>query len=484
MGVKNNFIYSSILTLSQYIIGLITFPYVSRVLGVSNIGIVSFVDNTINYFVLFSTLGISVIGAREIAKHRDNKEKLNSVFSSLVALFMIYTAFVFAVFIIVVLCIPKLNIYKELFFIGTAKIIFSVFLIEWLYRGIENFRYITIRNIAIRLIYVCALFLLVKNKEDYTLYFILTTGVVVINAIINIVYSKKFVKLSFKSITLKPYFRQSVYLGSYSILTSMYTTFNIMYLGFVSDTTQVGYYWAALTIYGIILGFFSAFTGVMLPRMSSLLAEGNVIQFKQMINKSFNALFTICFPLIIGSVMLAPQIIRILSGAEYDGAIIPMQIIMSLVMVVGIAQILSVQVLMPMQKDKLILIASIIGASIGILFNILLVRTYGCIGTAIVLLLSETFVASYYIFIVCKNNILSFPWKPLVNNLLYSVPYLFICYGSMLLFDRSILILFFAGLTSAIYFILINIYILKNTELLGILQSIRKYIFIDINQAE
>lgn len=479
MGVKKNFIYNSILTLSQYIIGLITFPYVSRVLGVSNIGIVSFVDNTINYFVLFSTLGISVIGAREVAKHSDNKEKLNSVFSSLVSLFMIYTTIVLSVFIVAVLSIPKLNIYKELFFIGTAKLIFSVFLIEWLYRGIENFRYITIRNVAIRLIYVCALFLLVKNREDYKLYFILTTGVVVINAIINMAYSKKFVSLSFKNITLKPYIKQSVYLGSYFILTSMYTTFNIMYLGFVSDTKQVGYYWAALTIYGIILGFFSAFTGVMMPRMSSLLAEGNVIQFRQMINKSFNALFTICFPLIIGSIMLAPQIIKILSGDEFNGAIIPMQIIMSLVMVVGIAQILAVQVLMPMQKDKFILIASIIGASIGILFNILLVRTYGSVGTAIVLLLSETFVTAYYIFIVGKNNILSFPWKPLINNLLYSIPYLLICYGSSLLFDKSIFILMFAGLASALYFLLVNIYILKNAELLGIMQSLRRYIFID-----
>lgn len=479
MSIKRNFFYNSILTLSQYIIGLITFPYVSRVLGVSNIGIVSFVDNTINYFVLFSTLGIGIIGAREIARFSNDTEKRNSVFSSLVAMFMIFTFVVLVAYIVAVLCIPKFNIYKELFYIGTAKLIFTVFLIEWFYRGVENFRYITIRNIVIKLLYVCSLFVFVKNKEDYVIYFILTTGVVVINALINILYARNFVRFSFKDITLKPYFKQSFLLGSYAILTSMYTTFNVMYLGLVSGTTQVGYYWAALTIYGIILGFYSSFTGVMMPRMSSLLSQGNKNEFLQMIYKSFNVLFTICIPLVIGSVMLAPQIISILSGDEYKGAIIPMQIIMLLILVVGIAQILAIQVLMPMQKDKLILSASVIGASIGILLNLLLVRTFGSIGTALVLLISETSVTSYYIYIVCKNGILDFPWKSLVNNLLYSIPYFFICCTALLLFDRTILIFLFAGLASSIYFILINKYILKNIELLGILQSIRKAIGID-----
>lgn len=473
MGIKSNIIYNSVLTLSQYVIGLITFPYVSRVLGVSNIGVVSFVDNTINYFVLFSTLGISIIGTREIAKYRNNKEKLNSVFSSLVALFIIYTSIVLFAYIITVTYVAKLNIHKELFYIGTAKLIFSVFLIEWFFRGIENFKYITIRNITLKLIYVCTLFIFVKTKDDYVIYFVLTTGVVVINAIINILYAQNFVKFSFKIITLLPYFKQSLFLGSYFVLTSMYSTFNVMYLGLVSDTTQVGLYWTALTLYSIILGFFSAFTGVMLPSMSSLLAQGNNTKFKQMIDKSFNIISTICFPLIFVSIMLAPQIINILSGPEYSGAIIPMQIIMLLILVVGVAQILAAQVLMPLRKDKLILTASIIGATIGILLNLILVKTFGSTGTAIVLLVSETSVTSYYIYVVSKNKIFTFPWRIFAHNLLYSIPYILVCYLSSQLFDRPIFILMVAGFVSLTYFVLINIYILKNAELLGILHSIR-----------
>ena len=66
MPIKQNFIYNSILTLSQYIIAIIVFPYVSRVLGVNNIGIVGFIDNTINYFSLFALMGINLVGVRRL----------------------------------------------------------------------------------------------------------------------------------------------------------------------------------------------------------------------------------------------------------------------------------------------------------------------------------------------------------------------------------------------------------------------------------
>lgn len=472
MGIKGNFFYNSLLTLSSYIAGLVTFPYVSRVLGASNIGTVSFVDSTINYFIIFSTLGIGIIGVREIARYRNDREKMNIAFSGLVTMCMIFTAVVMAVYIAAFLLIPKFNAQRELFFIGAAKLLFSAFLIEWFYRGIENFKYITIRTLAIKLVYILSLFVFVRSKTDYKIYFVLTVAVVVVNSLINSAYARNFVSFSFRGVALKPYFKQSFVLGSYTVLTSMYTTFNVIFLGMNANSEQVGYYWAALKIYGIFLGFFSALTAVMMPRMSSLLSEGREEAFRQMILKSFDALFTVCFPLMIGAIVLAPQIIKLLSGDGFTGAVVPMQIIMPLVLVVGIAQILAIQVLMPMKKDRAILIASLIGAGMGVLLNFILVGRYGSTGSAVVLLVSETAVTVWYLFIAIKNDIIDFPWKTLQLNLLYSIPYLLLCYGSTLLFKNTIPALLAAGFSSAIYFIMIQKYILKNTDLLGVLKAI------------
>lgn len=475
MGVKSNISYNLILTLSGYFIGLITFPYVSRVLGVSNLGIISFVDNTINYFILFSTLGASTIGTREIARYKGDKDKVNSVFTNLILLYIIYSFIVLLLYFIAVTFIDKLNIYKELFYIGAAKLLFSVFLIEWLYKGLENFKFITSRSVIIKVTYVVSLFVFVKDSNDYKLYFILTTLSVVINALINILYSKKIIKFVHYGINLKYYLKQTLILGSYSILTSMYTTFNIMYLGFVSDTIQVGYYWAAIKIYTIILGFYTAFTGALMPRMSSLLSLGEKDKYNLLIIKSFDILFAFCFPLIIISIIHAPQIIRVLSGSEFAGAILPMKIIMPLVLVVGIAQILAIQVLIPLQKDKTILHASMIGALFGVLCNIVFVRKFGATGSALVLFLSELSVALFYMYICKKNHILKFPYVKIIKYLIVSLPYILISYISSQIFkDKDVLIIVFTVAFSLFYFVFSHKYFLNSGTIHGIYESIKR----------
>ena len=69
-----NFIYSFTLTSSNLIFSFITYPYVSRVLGVNNIGTCDYVDSIINYFVLLSTLGLDSYGIRAIAKCKEDKD--------------------------------------------------------------------------------------------------------------------------------------------------------------------------------------------------------------------------------------------------------------------------------------------------------------------------------------------------------------------------------------------------------------------------
>lgn len=470
MGLKSNISYNVILTLSGYVIGLISFPYISRVLGVSNIGVVSFVDNIVNYFVLFATLGASTIGTREIAKYKGDKDRVNIVFSNLILLYSIYTFLVIIAYYFAVNYIDKLKVYQELFYIGAAKLIFSVFLIEWLYRGLENFKFITTRSILVKLFYLVSIFIFVKNSDDYIVYFILTTLSVVVNSIINILYSKNVVKFTLKEINLKPYLKQSILLGSYSLLTSMYTTFNVMYLGIVTDTTQVGYYWAAIKVYTIILGLYTAFTGAIMPRMSSLLASGSIDSFKIVINKSFDILLALSPLVIVISIIHAPQIINILSGAEFYGAVLPMQIVMPLVFVVGTAQILAMQVLIPMKKDRIILNASFIGAIVSIISNIIFVGKLGAVGSAIVLLLCEFSVTAYYIFICYNNKIIVLPWTKILKYMAASIPYIVICFISILIFAKfEFYMLIFSSVFSVIYFFISNKYYLKNDTISNIL---------------
>ena len=142
-SVKQNLAYSTLLTMSTYLVPLIVFPYISRTLGVGGIGIVDTIDNMIDYCILFSMMGLTSVGVREIAKNKDNPEALSQTFKDLFALNLCSTAFIALAFVLIVALSPTLQGYGMLVPIGILKLTANLFWIEWFYTGLEEFRYIT-----------------------------------------------------------------------------------------------------------------------------------------------------------------------------------------------------------------------------------------------------------------------------------------------------------------------------------------------------
>lgn len=456
ISVKRNFIYSSILTISNYIFPLLTFPYVTRVLGVENMGIYNFVDSIVQYFTIFSMLGITTIGIREIAKNRNNAKELSKTFSSLLTLNLLTTLFAVFILLIFSFIIPKFQQYQEMIFLAGARILFNALLIEWFYKGIENFRYITLRSIIIRSIYVVSVFVFVRDSNDYVLYFGLTSLALVVNAIINIIYSRKYVHYSLSIISFKPYIKSLLVLGIYQILTSMYTSFNVIYLGLTATDKEVGYYTTAVRLYTIILSLFTAFTGVMLPRMSSLIAEKKYDEFKRMTKLSINVLIVFVMPLIVICEVFSPHIIQIIAGNGYEGAIIPMRIVIPLMLIIGYEQIIIVQILTPMKKDKAIFVNSVWGCGVGLISNIMLVPCLQAIGSSIVWVFSELVVlisAQYFVF---RFTGYSFPLKLLLRELCYMIPIMIVDVLILLNIESGVIsLLIGVGITYLYYFIIV-----------------------------
>lgn len=416
-SIKKNFAYKSLMTVSLYLMAFITFPYVSRVLGVERIGLVGFVDNTVNYFLLFASMGIGILGVREIAAVKNETTDRNVVYSRILGLNVQFTICVSVIYLILIQFIPQIQEYKALFYIGFAKILFTAFLVEWFFIGIEQFKYISLRDILVKAIYVIAVFMFVRTTDDYALYFILTVGVVVVSALVNSLYARRYIRILWKEMFSFHYLKQNISLGIYKIMTSMYMTFNVMFLGFASDNIEVGYYTTAFKLYTAILSLFTAFTNVMLPRMSAIWASGDSDEFDRLIQKSVSLFSAFTFPVMAFGIVLAPQIILLISGSGYEGAIVPMRIIMPAIFFVGMGQILAIQILMPMKKDGVLLKASVIGASASLLINIFIVASLRSIGSAVVLLVSECLVSLTYMSYVFRYKLASLPVKKIFLSL-------------------------------------------------------------------
>ena len=467
-SLKKNVVYSSILTCAGYVFPLITYPYVSRVLGVTNIGTCNFVDSIINYFSLISMMGIGTIGVREIVACGNDINKRSKVFSNLFWLNGLATLIACIALLIAIFTVKQLYEYKELMFIGFVKLATSFLAIEWFFRGIENFKYITERSIIVKCIYVIAVFVFIHDKDDIIIYYFLSgVFITTINAFLNINYARKFVHLLKRGITFKPYLKSFFILGFYALLTSMYTTFNTAFLGFKGGSTEVGYYATAIKLFSIILSLYTAFTTVMMPRMSSLLAEGRTEEFREKLNTSNDLLMAFTLPLVIIGFIYAPEVISIISGKGYEGAIIPMRIIMPLVFIIGYEQILVIQTLMPLKKDKAIFINSVIGATIGIILNIILVPIYKSIGSSVVWLCSELSVFASAQYFVIKYTRIQFPLRKFGYFLLLSILPALLCIGIRYI-SNNILVRLSILFVDAIYYFYMYVYVAK----IGLLRSI------------
>ena len=130
MSIKKNFVYSSILTVSNYLFPLLTFPYISRVLGVTNIGICNYVDSIITYFCVFSAMGVAVVGVREIAQVSDQEKKRSNVFFSILSINAFFTFLSIIVLVLCVLFVKDFQQYRTLFYIGILKLVSNLFLVE------------------------------------------------------------------------------------------------------------------------------------------------------------------------------------------------------------------------------------------------------------------------------------------------------------------------------------------------------------------
>ena len=165
-SLKLNFIMNAILTMSQFIFPLITFPYVSRILLPEGTGKVSFATSVVSYFAMFAQLGIPTYGIRACAKVRDNKEKLTKTVQELFIINFAMSLIAYAALFGAIAFVPRLRQDKSLFLIVSLTILFNAIGMEWLYKELEQNTYITIISIIFKFIDLIAMFSLIHHNRE------------------------------------------------------------------------------------------------------------------------------------------------------------------------------------------------------------------------------------------------------------------------------------------------------------------------------
>lgn len=401
-SIKSNYIFNLLNSVSQLLFPLITFPYASRIMMADGIGQVQFFSSIISYISLFTCLGIPMYAIREVAKVRSDAAKMSTTTIEILLLHAMLTILGYVAAAIICMTVSDVQTDIPLFLILSATIFFTAIGCEWFYQGIEDFKYVAIRGLVVKIISVALLFLFVKTKEDILWYGAYTVFGVLGGNIFNFLRLRKYVDRRIVNIhDLHPlrHLKPAIHIFVFNVITSIYLQLNTMLLGFLKDVAAVGYFTAATKLMYMTMSVSNSLGSVMMPRASNLIAENKMNEFKNVVQKSYDFIIAISIPLTIGLIFTSKSAILLLSGNSFYPSILASQIAAINIISIGISGVMGMQILYPMGKINIVILCTFLGAITNVIVNVLLIPHYGHYGTAIAFATTELVVTVSMYFI-------------------------------------------------------------------------------------
>ncbi|WP_314865246.1 flippase [uncultured Streptococcus sp.] len=385
MRVLKNYLYNLSYQLLVIVLPVITTPYITRVFSSNDLGSYGYYNSIVTYFILLATLGVANYGTKEISGHRKNVQK---TFWGIYSLQVLATCLALVLYIATCLLIPSMN--NLIAYILGFSLLSRGLDISWLFQGMEDFKKITVRNTAVKLLGVASVFIFVKKPSDLYLYIILLVVYDLLGQLsmwlparehigrphLDIVYAKRHIK-------------PVILLFLPQIAISLYITLDRTMLGALSSTTDVGIYDQALKLLNILLTIVTSLGSVMLPRVSNLLSLGNQKAVNKLHEMSFLVYNLVIFPMIAGILIVNKDFVNFFLGQDFQEARHAIAIMVFRMLFIGWTNIMGIQILIPHNKNREFMLSTTIPAFFSVGLNILLIPSLGYIGASIVSVATE-----------------------------------------------------------------------------------------------
>ncbi|WP_270247720.1 flippase [Lactobacillus johnsonii] len=419
MKVVKNYLYNVGYQVLAIIVPLITSAYVSRVLRPEGVGANSFTNSIIQYFILFANMGIGYYGNRQIAYVRENKAQMSKTFWEIQIVKTIMTLYAFIAFEIFMIFYTR---QPEYMWAQSLNLIAIAFDISWFYEGIEDFRVTVLKNSLVKILSMIAIFIFIKGPNDVTLYIVvLALSTLIGNLTLWPNISRDLDKVSIKFLNPWQHFLPMAELFIPQIATQVYVQLNKTMLGVMVNETASGYYQYSDNLVKLILALVTATGTVMLPHVANAVSHGDMNKVNNMLYKSFDFVSAISYPMMFGlaavSLTLAPKYY----GPGYYPVGPAMMIESIVILIIAWSNVLGVQYLLPIHRQKQFTWSVTLGAIVNLILNVPLIRIWGLNGAMWSTVISEIAVTFYQL--IAVRNLLNFKllfadsWKYFISGL-------------------------------------------------------------------
>ncbi len=377
-GENNKFLgnFISLATLQglNYILPLLTLPYLVRVLGAEQFGLLAFATAIIGYFIVVTDYGFNFTATREIALFKDNKEKLIEIFSSVMTIKFILLVISFFALYFLTIFFDKFSADPILYFLTFGIVVGQVLFPVWFFQGVEQMKYITIINIISKVGFALAIFILVKQSSDYYLVPLLTSLGAIFAGLYSLYLIRRNFKVSFKFqkiATVIHYLKGGSNLFFTSALSNLLTSSGIVFLSFVSSNTVVGYYAAVEKLFRAIVGLFMPITQALYPISCRKVNQPEIA--KSYIKKIAIVIGSMALAVGIVVALLSDHIITLVYGLIFQTYSYILAIMMIWLFFGVINNVIGIQYLSAMRHDKLYTVSFIVAGTVTVLLNALLI---------------------------------------------------------------------------------------------------------------
>ena len=371
-SLAKNSIYNIIYTIANLIFPFVTSIYVSRILLPFGIGKVASSQNIASYFVTIASLGLPSYGVREFAKVRENKCESNKLFTELLLLNIISTTLAVVGFFGLVFINAGFNGEWALYGACGLAVFFNYLNIDWLYKGLEEYGYITGRSLLIKGLSLVALLLFVKTRQDYVAYALISSLATGGNYVFNVIHAKKFVNINFSGIQIKKHIKPVLLIACIIFLSSIYNKIDVTMLNMMATDESVGFYSYAQKTINMVLTMANAVTAALLPRLSYYY-DNDKEGFYRLLDKGFQILCVMTLPLTVGMALVASQTVEFLYGEAFAPAALTIQLMCPLILIKGFGDLFCYQLVYSTKSEKIILPAAASASVINVITNAMMI---------------------------------------------------------------------------------------------------------------
>ena len=451
-----NFFLSAGNTALTLLFPIITFPYVSRILGPSNLGIINFAQSYGYYFTHIASFGISSYAIREISKVRDDKEKANKVSNEIFNLNLFFSIISTLLYFCGVFFVQNFRDNFIVFSIYSVVILTNFLSLDWLLQSYDDYLFSTIRNCIIRILSIIAVFILIKKPEDYVIYLIITCISEMGTKVSTLFYSKKkYAKLQVrkKYLNFKDHIKSMFTLFSFRLVNGISANLDKLMIGFMLLYANVGIYSAGVKFVLMIQPIVETVGIVLFPKIN-ISAGVSSEDYQKNLKVNYDMILLLGIPMAVGMFLVSQRLIPLFAGEQYIDAV-PVSRIMSAMIILGpIGDMLGSKTLLVYKKEKWLLICSSIVAVSNIVLNFAFIPLWGINGAAAASILScAVAVAARYYFTRKIVNIRLFN-KNIIKYSCFTLPFIILYFAFHAQIDSNTVWMFgFVIACGIIYFL-------------------------------